>query len=139
MPRTGGCLCGAIRYAIEGEILACYLCHCTDCQRAHGGAFSACALVREDGFRLLEGTPRRYEHVAESGNTVVREFCGDCGSPLFSRGPTRAGQWVVRLGTLDDKSGTAPAVHIWCDSALDWALPDDGAPRHARGPRAPQR
>jgi hypothetical protein len=32
MPITGGCLCGAIRYACDAEPLGAYLCHCTDCQ-----------------------------------------------------------------------------------------------------------
>jgi len=139
MPRTGGCLCGAIRYAIEGDPVAYYLCHCTDCQHASGGAYAACAMVREDDFRLLRGEPRRFERRADSGNIVVRAFCGDCGSQLFSIGPSRPGSRVVRVGTLDDTRRSEPQLHIWVDSALRWAIPPDDAPRYAKSPDSDSR
>ena len=34
----GGCLCGAIRYRISGNVLGEVTCHCRDCQYVCGGA-----------------------------------------------------------------------------------------------------
>ncbi len=40
IPFTGGCACGAIRYACNGEPLTMFHCHCRDCQRATGAPYS---------------------------------------------------------------------------------------------------
>jgi len=134
MAMSGGCLCGAIRYRVEGDPIASYLCHCTDCQRATGGPYAACVLVPAEALHIDRGETQRFERAADSGNVVVRESCGDCGSLLFSNSPSRP-QWrVLRAGSLDDRSGVAPELHIWADSALPWALPDDGQPRLSKGP-----
>ena len=134
MGRTGGCLCGAVRYELSVEPVAFYLCHCTDCRKASGGAYSASARLPRDGVQILSGEVTRFESPGGSGQLVCREFCGRCGSQLFSTSRVRPDGMVVRVGSLDDASGTAPKLHIWTHSALDWAIPDDGAPRLSRGP-----
>ena len=87
--RTGGCLCGTIRYELAGEPYVSGLCHCTTCRKLTGSAFSATANWRRDQFTLT-GKPATYEH---------RQFCPTCGSRLF---------WLsdegveIFLGTLDE-------------------------------------
>jgi hypothetical protein len=132
-------LCGAIRYACSADPIASYLCHCSDCQRASGGPFAACVLVPADSLRIEQGTPKQYRRQADSGNWITREYCGDCGSQLFSDSRVRPDWRVVRAGSLDDPSGLAPRLHIWVDSALPWALHDDGLPRLAQGTGSPPR
>jgi len=75
--RTGGCLCGAIRYETAGEPVFTLRCHCRDCQRQSGAAHVPAARFPSAGFRILLGTPRRYVTKADSGNDIVRVFCGD--------------------------------------------------------------
>jgi hypothetical protein len=82
-PRTGGCLCGAIRYETVGDPVFTLRCHCRDCQRQSGAAHVPAARVPSAGFRILQGTPKRYVTKADSGNEIVRVFCGDCGTPLY--------------------------------------------------------
>lgn len=139
MTLTGGCLCGAIRFTVDADPIANYLCHCTDCQRASGGPYAACVLVPAEALRVEHGNPRRFERPAPSGNIVVRESCDECGSPLFSNSPSRPDWRVVRAGSFDDRRAVAPALHIWVDSALPWALPEDGKPRLAQGPGSESR
>jgi hypothetical protein len=139
MALTGGCSCSAIRYTVDADPIANYLCHCTDCQRASGGPYAACVMVPAQALRIDRGEPRRYERLAESGNLVVLEFCGECGSTLFSNSPSRPEWRVLRAGCLDDRSSVAPNLHIWVDSALPWAIPDDGSPRLAQGPGSESR
>jgi len=40
LPQTGGCQCGEIRSEITEAPQLVYTCHCTDCQRITGSAFS---------------------------------------------------------------------------------------------------
>ena len=134
MGLSGECLCGEIRYECSAEPIAAYLCHCHDCQRASGGPYAACTMVARDAFELISGKTVKFERPGDSGQLVIREFCGRCGSQLFSHSPARPDWIVIRSGTLDDSSPTAPMLHIWTASALGWALPDDGTPRHAQGP-----
>jgi hypothetical protein len=133
MPITGGCLCGAIRYACDAEPLGAYLCHCTDCQRSSAGPFSACIAMPADALRVTAGEPAIYERPGGSGRIVARRFCANCGTQLFSQSEQTPQMCVVRSGTLDDRTATAPGLHIWTQSALAWALPDDGARREPRG------
>lgn len=134
MAMTGACLCGAIRFEYDGEATLTYYCHCRDCQRATGGPFAVCLMVPADAFRLLAGEPERYVREGESGAPVTREFCGRCGSQLFSENPRREGLRFLRAGTLDRPEELEPSLHIWTSSALPWALYDDGLPRLEKGP-----
>jgi hypothetical protein len=131
---SGHCLCGAVQFECHCEPIASYLCHCTDCQHSTGGAYAACVLVPKNELRVTRGRTAKFELAADSGNTVVREFCGECGSSLFSNSPSRPDWQVIRMGVLDHPHQTRPVLHIWTDSALAWALPDDAAPRLPKGP-----
>ena len=100
-PRTGGCLCGAIRYETVGDPVFTLRCHCRDCQRQSGAAHVPAARVPSAGFRILQGTPRRYVTKADSGNEIVRVFCGDCGTPLYVQVSTRPDLVGLRVTTFD--------------------------------------
>lgn len=134
MPMTGGCLCGEVRYRCEEEASLAYLCHCTDCQRVSGSAYSANVFVNAASVHIENGTPQRFRTKADSGRMASRLHCPSCGSAVFSE-PTRYRDClVIKAGTLDDARQFIPQMHIWCDSAMPWALPDDSLPRHAKGP-----
>jgi hypothetical protein len=107
-PRTGGCLCGAIRYETVGDPVFTLRCHCRDCQRQSGAAHVPAARVPSGGFRILQGTPRRYVTQADSGNEIVRVFCGDCGTPLYVQVATRPDLIGLRVCTLDDAGWFPP-------------------------------
>ena len=61
LPITGGCQCGAVRYAIAAAPLTVYACHCTDCQRQSGSAFALSLIAPRDAVRITEGTPAVWE------------------------------------------------------------------------------
>jgi hypothetical protein len=120
----GGCLCGAIRYRIEGEGAAAMVCHCTHCQKQSGSAFSTILGVPE-GQVAIAGEPAAYADSGESGKSVERLFCGTCGSPLFSRVEAAPGMLWVKAGTLDDATDFAPTAHIWTRSKQCWVETGD--------------
>ncbi len=117
---TGGCLCGAVRYrAVAGETLH-YLCHCTDCQRWGGGPFHSAIIVAASDLTIV-GSPRVYTCEAESGRTLARHFCGDCGGHLFTSPWPEVTRLSIKAGTLDDPALFRPGRQIWCQSRQGWA------------------
>jgi hypothetical protein len=130
--RTGGCLCGAVRYTISGEPLAMVVCHCTHCQRQSGAMFST-NLVASEGQYQQSGETSVFPDRGDSGGAVLRHFCGACGSPILSRAETVPGMVLLKVGTLDDISGLTPTLEVWADHAAAWVAPIAGARRVGQG------
>ena len=129
--RKGGCLCGAVRYALKGEPRSIALCHCTHCQRLSGSLFSFNLVVREADYEQ-SGEAMTYVDSGDSGHPVHRHFCGRCGCPLFSTTALMPGKIVVKAGTLDNKEGLQPKIEIYADHAVEWLAPVAGAQRFAQ-------
>ncbi len=118
---TGSCLCGAIRFTVSAPVEALRACHCTHCQKSSGAGASVNAVVPGAAFAITTGAPKRYDDKADSGRTLERFFCGDCGSPIYSRRAGTTERIVVRAGAFDDSSGMKIASHIWTRSARPWS------------------
>jgi hypothetical protein len=131
---TGGCLCGRIRYEAAGEPVFSLFCHCRDCQRQSGSAYNAAMRVPAAGFRVTRGAPKFYVKTADSGNTVSRAFCPECGSPLFLQVSARPDLVGIRVGTLDDPSIFRPEADIFVNSAQPWDHMDPALPKYATYP-----
>ena len=133
MTMTGRCLCGAIAYAFDNTPAMAGVCHCKNCQRQAGSAFSTLAVVPKGEFRFTSGEPKLYEDQdTESGRRVERWFCGTCGSPIYSALEGQDDNLYLKTGTLDDTSAFKPMFNVWCDSKQDWVKLDDGVPAMAR-------
>ncbi|MDP1875295.1 GFA family protein [Phenylobacterium sp.] len=130
---AGGCLCGKIRYEVAGPLADIQLCHCSQCRKAQGSAFAANIPVTEAQLRFMPGAAEPVLFESSPGKT--RAFCGQCGSPLFSRTTARPGVVRLRAGSLDEPSGAQLGFHIFADSHADWWALDDALPRFAE--RAP--
>jgi hypothetical protein len=128
----GGCLCGSIRFECRSEPVTAVFCHCPDCRRAHAAPYAACALMPSGSVALLSGEPVRYAVVADSGAVVFREFCGRCGTHLFSGSEAYPEQRTVKIAALDDPAAIAPVAHVWTKSSIPWAYTDDGLPRFTK-------
>jgi hypothetical protein len=133
--RTGGCLCGQVRYRISAPAGPARICWCRDCQRiAANGTANA---IFPSAAIEVTGALAEHTKAADSGNRVTRRFCPQCGTQLFSDSSGRPGFTVVRLGTLDDPSSVAPSANIWAARAPAWACLDPKLERFEHQPAMP--
>lgn len=133
MAMTGGCLCGKVRFSIEGEPLFVGICHCKNCQKQSGAAYSVNVGVRDSALTLT-GTLKTYVDHGDSGKEVLRRFCPECGSPLISDAAAYPGIHIVKAGTFDDLSSLRPGRQIFCASKQPWVPILEGVPAFDRGP-----
>jgi hypothetical protein len=132
LPITGRCNCGAVRFEIDSPLVSATYCHCTRCQRRTGTASSAQGRLAAGSLRLLSGEDRLRSWAP--GDGWEKQFCGDCGSAMFSREPGGESM-AVRLGVIDGDPGIKPQWRQWVDFRASWEeIPDDGLPRHPGPP-----
>jgi hypothetical protein len=124
----GGCLCGAIRFECRGAPVFAAFCHCRHCQKAHAAPYSAAVLMAPGSIALVSGEPRRYTAVADNGASTFREFCGQCGTHLFSGGEAFPQFKTIKIATLDDPEAISPIAHMWTENLIQWARIADGLP-----------
>jgi hypothetical protein len=133
MSFTGRCRCGATRYALAVETLtAIYCCHCTDCQRWSGSAFSEQAVVPEAAISA-SGPVIDFTITNESGALSHQRACGICHNRLWNTNSARPGIAIVRAGTLDHNRTLEPRLHIWVKSKQPWVSVADGVPCFEEG------
>ncbi|WP_084399728.1 GFA family protein [Henriciella aquimarina] len=125
MSRTGQCLCGQVSYQLDGDPIVTAVCHCKNCQRQAGSAFSVIVLVHESALDV-RGDLRTYEDTADSGAKLERKFCPICGSAMFSVQPSSPGTIIIKAGTFDDVNWLKPVAHVWCASAQPWVEIGEG-------------
>lgn len=129
LPLTGGCTCGAIRYALTRAPMFVHCCHCRWCQRETGSAFALNALIETDCIDVQAGAPAPIKTPSESGagQTIMR--CPDCQVALWSHysgiGPNVA---FLRAPTLDEPDAVAPDMHIFTTSKQPWVSLSDDVP-----------
>jgi hypothetical protein len=109
-------------------------CHCAHCQKTSGAGGSVNMALSSDAFKITQGSPKRYAVKADSGRTLFRFFCGDCGSPIYSQRETMPGMVTVRAGTLDNAGDMKITAHIWTKSARPWSHIDPAAKQVAGQP-----
>lgn len=122
-PVEGGCSCGAVRYRLTASPLSVYNCHCKDCQRYSGAAWSMSMIVKDDDFEVVTGETARYDRTADSGNVIAMYFCAKCHTWLWNV-PPAGGIKVARAGSLDNMDWAAPVGDIWTDSKAAWVQLD---------------
>lgn len=127
---SGHCLCGGVSYSADVEPMMVALCHCEDCQRQSGGAFSVNVAIDRTALTIGGDSLRTYETIgADSGQARERIFCSTCGSPLVSILAEAPDMAFIKAGTLDDSSWIAPEIEVFCDSAHPWVHATDNAER----------
>jgi hypothetical protein len=126
---TGGCQCGAIRYALYVTPQNAHVCHCRMCQRATGGLFAALAGAPKTEFAWTKGEPA----IFASSNLATRAFCRDCGTPLSFSYNLPEARFYVTMGSLDDPSSTPIVIQYGVESRIPWVRFCEDVPAEATG------
>jgi hypothetical protein len=113
---TGGCQCGAVRYAFYAPLENAHVCHCRMCQRATGGVFAALAGAAPDNFAWTRGTPSFFA----SSNLAKRAFCAACGTPLSFKYDTPTARMYATIGSLDDPEHAPIVKQYGIEGRLSW-------------------
>jgi hypothetical protein len=117
---TGGCLCGAVRYAASAEPIYAGLCYCADCRRASGSGF-----IPFMGFRAehltISGATRPSHARAFNGGVATRNHCAECGSLVFGGVHGESDEHTIYAGSLDDPSHFVPKVALFVRDRPAWA------------------
>jgi hypothetical protein len=111
---TGGCQCGAVRYALF-DTPESTVCHCRMCQKAVGGPFAALSKVPMARFTWTRGKPSRFR----SSSAAERHFCSDCGTPLTFH-YLDADAIEVTTGSLDTPALAPVTKNFGVESRLPW-------------------
>ncbi len=130
---VGGCLCGKVRYSAATDPAVVAVCHCKNCQKESGTAFSVVVGVPRAAMKI-QGLLKTYHDVGGSGQPVQRNFCPECGSPIKTDTNSAPELSFLKAGTLDDTSWLDPKVHVYCDSAQTWTSIPESSQKFAKMP-----
>lgn len=129
----GGCLCGHVRYSAAAEPVFVGVCHCKNCQKQTGTAFSVLVGIPNAALSL-RGKVKTFHGTGDSGQPVARTFCPECGSPLFTEASSIPDVVFIKAGTIDDTRWLDPKLHIYCDSKQRWIDIREGDQEFAKMP-----
>lgn len=124
----GSCLCGEVRYSLDGELRPSVACHCEQCRKTSGHYVSA-TQVEAAQLKITHSTTLQWY---QSSPKAERGFCNRCGSSLFWRHAEDGGAVSVMSGTLDGATGITTAKHIFVADKGDYYDIADDLPQHAQ-------
>jgi len=127
----GRCLCGTVRYEIDGPFSSMLHCHCSMCRKHHGTAFATWTTAPLAGFRLLSGAESIVRYASSPG--FHRCFCRQCGS-VVPEGMPAMGLVIAPAGNLEGDLGITPQFHMFVGSKAAWYTIADDLPQFAEYP-----
>ena len=120
--QEGGCLCGAIRYAVRAEPVRVTICHCTTCQKMTGSAYLVEPIFYRGDVGSSGAAPKVFNRCSDgSGKRVSLHFCGECGTSMFLDFERFPDVFGLFGGTFDDPNwfdrASSTCRHIFTRSA----------------------
>ena len=113
--RRAECSCGQLAAICEGEPVRISVCHCLDCKRRTGSAFSNNARFPEDRVSFA-GRPKEYVRISDAGSRVTYSFCPECGTTVHYKIDAQPGLIAIPVGAFADVSFPQPAISVYHDS-----------------------
>ena len=125
---TGSCLCGSVRFKINGAAQRFYHCHCQRCRKATGTGHASNLLVTPVGSLIwLAGEELLRRYKVPEAERFYSCFCSHCGSPM-PRVVAELDAVIIPAGTLDAEPPMEPHARIFWDSRAAWSCSGDGIP-----------
>ena len=127
---TGGCLCGGVRYRIDGDCRDIICCHCENCRRTHGHVAAYTALD-QSALTLVTALTLQWFH--DASPDTYRGFCNRCGASLFWDARDGRKRISVAAGSLDDSGSLQTIGHVFVAEAGSYYEISDDLPRYDQG------
>ena len=116
---TGACSCGALTVACSGSPVRVSVCHCRDCKRRTGSAFSWNARFARTDVRI-GGQPASWSVQGPSGAVTTRQFCPRCSAIVAYSSDADPDVVAIPCGCLDDPGRLVPHRTAWAERREDW-------------------
>jgi hypothetical protein len=129
----GSCLCGSVRYECKAEPIMQGHCQCRDCQK-ESGTSHASFMVFPKAAVQISGPTKEYRSKADSGNTVSRCFCPNCGSQVYGGTSGFPDGVAITAATLDDPRLFKPQMVAYTMRGHAWDQLDPALPKFERMP-----
>ncbi|MDD9909934.1 MAG: GFA family protein [Ahrensia sp.] len=120
----GSCLCGTVKYRVNGPLRDVVACHCQQCRKQSGHFYAATDCADDDLIIENGGSLAWYS----SSDFAKRGFCNGCGSNLFWR-RNGSNQTSILAGSLDSDPSIRLTRHIFCADKGTYYEIDDGLPQ----------
>jgi hypothetical protein len=120
MSYQGSCLCGAVKFDINGAIDSLIHCHCSLCRKSTGTAYATNGFVNTNEFIITKGNNNLSTFAFKPGR--VRHFCTSCGSPVYSSNTDDPTRVRIRAGLIDSDITERPIAHIFASSSANWDM-----------------
>lgn len=130
---SGQCLCGAVKYEVDGVISSFHICYCSRCRHSTGSAHASNIFTQPESISWLSGEELIQRFELESAKSWSKQFCRNCGSglPYINRTGTFL---VVPAGSLNEDIQIAPDDRIFCDDRCEWVEGIQGVPEFSSLP-----
>lgn len=123
----GSCLCGSVKYEIDGGVSKIIHCHCETCRKAHGSAFSSVVSVVKEKL-IISGSENLENYESSPGK--LRFFCRKCGTQIYAK-RNEADNLMLRLGSVNSGLEREELAHIWVSDKAAWYEIDSNLPRYS--------
>ena len=130
--RKATCLCGQLSLTTAGpDPERVSLCHCKNCQKQTGSAFSTQATFPKEQvtiagkstafkFPVAGAKPVGYRNCSRTG--VTFHFCPTCGSTVYYVLDETPGNIGIKTGTFTDPTFPAPNISGFEEYGLPWSM-----------------
>jgi len=108
-------------------------CHCKDCQKITGAAYATMVFLKDDEIKVT-GTTKRFQHPADSGNVLTKDFCPKCGSQMFGGNQARPGLMLIRAGVINEQEHVKPQFNVFASGKMDCITLDSNIPAFDKMP-----
>lgn len=121
---TATCACGEVTVKAAGPVISMLLCTCLDCRKASGTGHSTVTIMGRKSVEI-DGPVKGFARSANSGSTITRHFCPECGTPVYALTERAPDLILLPTGLFEAPNWFGPRQVIFSRSHLDWdALPE---------------
>ncbi|WP_305907965.1 GFA family protein [Methylomarinum sp. Ch1-1] len=129
----GGCLCGAVKYEVNGDLQHFYHCYCSRCRKSSGTGHTSNVILSNANLLFTGGESSVKQYKVPEAKRFTRQFCSNCGSSV-AQFVAEMNFVVIPAGSLEGDIPIKPQARIFWDSRVDWACDGDTLPRYSEYP-----